>query len=366
MKFVQITFILLFTLAMLLATMGCTSIQHSGNGTLQQTIFPSGDNSVTPTQGNANTKWSPRDWPSTLVMMDGNIILIGGRDNKGYISNDVWRSADSGKTWTQITADAGWPPSIGHYFGVMPSGTIAAIGTYNDTKSDIWHSEDMGKTWTQIQSNPGWLSQGGLSSVVLPEGSIVRMGGGRPNIQIPMATISYNTVWRSPDGGATWTLVNTSAGWSPRSGQCSVVMPDGSIVLMGGGDDAESKNDVWRSLDGGTTWTEVTARAGWSPRDGQNCLVMPNGNIIVLGGEGPGDNYNNDVWRSKDGGATWTLINDKRGWSPREGQSSVVMPDGSIVLMGGYDGGDLLNDVYRSTDEGATWTLVSPWVKAHR
>ena len=46
----------------------------------------------------------------------------------------------------------------------------------------------------------------------------------------------------------------------------SVVMPDGSIVLMGG-NDYGLKNDVWRSTDNGATWTEVNASAGWSARD---------------------------------------------------------------------------------------------------
>ena len=41
-------------------------------------------------------------------------------------------------------------------------------------------------------------------------------------------------VWRSTDDGSTWTQMTASAGWSPRTGHSSVVMPDGSIMLMGG------------------------------------------------------------------------------------------------------------------------------------
>ena len=43
-------------------------------------------------------------------------------------------------------------------------------------------------------------------------------------------------MWRSTDNGATWTLVNASAGWSGKMYHSSVAMPDGSIVLMGGYD----------------------------------------------------------------------------------------------------------------------------------
>ena len=60
--------------------------------------------------------------------------------------------------------------------------------------------------------------------------------------------------------------MNASAGWSARYGHSSVVMPDGSIVLMGGYDNGSYKNDVWRSTDNGATWTQVNASAGWSAR----------------------------------------------------------------------------------------------------
>ncbi|MDO9323690.1 MAG: hypothetical protein Q7T80_01905, partial [Methanoregula sp.] len=56
-----------------------------------------------------------------------------------------------------------------------------------------------------------------------------------------------NDVWQSTDNGATWTQITSSPGWSARYGHSSVVMPDGSIMLMGG-DDGGYKNDVWRLL----------------------------------------------------------------------------------------------------------------------
>ena len=222
-------------------------------------------------------------------------------------------------------------------------------------------SVDDGITQTQINTSTKWSPRFGQSSVVMPDGSIVLIGGETNNGYVS------NDVWRSEDMGNTWTQLNSNPGWLPQSGQSYVILKDGSIVLIGGakpniGDISHMTfihyNEVWRSTDAGTTWTLINASVGGSPRGGQNCLVMPDGNIILLGGRVGGDGRSNDVWRSKDGGATWTMINDKRGWSPRYGQSSVVMPDGSIVLMGGWDG-EMENDVYRSTDEGAHWSLVS-------
>ena len=65
------------------------------------------------------------------------------------------------------------------------------------------------------------------SSVVMPDGSIVLMGGW-------IATALMNDTWRSTDNGATWTQMNASAGGDKKMDHSSVAMPDGSIVLMGG------------------------------------------------------------------------------------------------------------------------------------
>jgi len=76
----------------------------------------------------------------------------------------------------------------------------------------------------------------------------------------------------------------------------------------------------------------MTAHAEWSPRFGQSCVVMPDGSIIVTGGENGHSNLN-DVWRSIDYGRTWTQITTNAGWNFHYRHSSVIMPDGSIVVI---------------------------------
>ena len=161
-----------------------------------------------------------------------------------------------------------------------------------------------------------------------------------------------NDVWRSTDNGVTWTLVNASAGWSARQGHSSVVMPDGSIVLMGGGDSIGNfKNDTWRSTDYGATWTLVNASAGWTARVEFTSVAMPDGSIVLMGGYD--GSFNNDTWRSTDYGATWTQVNVRTGWTARVAHRSVAMPDGSIVLMGGFDSTNK-NDVWRFMPAGSS------------
>ena len=210
--------------------------------------------------------------------------------------------------------------------------------------------ENYTQSWTQQTGSAGWSARFLQNAVVLPDGSIVLMGGYDGS--------DKNDVWRSTDEGVTWTQQTGSAEWSARFVSSSVVLPDGSIVLMGGNYDTSSFNDVWRSTDKGVTWTQQTDHAGWTGRYGQSSIVLPDGSIVLMGGTSSGVDLN-DVWRSTDKGVTWTQQTANAEWSERYYPSSIVLPDGSIVLMSGETSDGKSNDVWRSTDKGATWTEVN-------
>ncbi|WP_292393765.1 protein kinase domain-containing protein [Methanoculleus sp. UBA303] len=247
-------------------------------------------------------------------------------------------------------ASAGWSGRDGHSSVAMPDGSIILMGGSGARFSylnDVWRSIDDGVTWEQQTAHAEWSKRDAHSSVVMPDGSIILMGGSDG--------ILKTSVWRSTDNGVTWKQQTARAEWSFRSDHSSVAMPDGSIILMGGQTGSPSINDVWRSTDNGVTWKQQTASAEWSKRHDHSSVAMPDGSIILMGGYDD-SNRLNDVWRSTDNGVTWKQQTASAGWSGREGHSSVAMPDGSIILMGGYDGSNRLNDVWRSTDNGVIWT----------
>jgi PKD repeat protein len=302
---------------------------------------------------NASTPWSPRVEQPGVTMPDGSIVVMGGSyrltKNSGVEGlNDVWRSRNNGQTWERMTANAGWAKRMGASGVVTPDGSIVLMGGYGSA-NDTWRSTDNGATWTRMTSNSGWSARHHFTTVAMADGRIVLMGGvenpGSPN---------KNDVWRSADNGATWTLVNASSGWPPRFVHTSVIMPDRSIVLMGGYNQQMGyTNDVWRSADSGATWTQVkqkNSQTDWNGRWYHASVAMPDGSIVLTGGVDVFAQFKNDVWRSTDNGATWTLANANPGWSARDGHTTVAMPDGSIVLIGGGNGNDqsfYANDVWR-------------------
>ncbi len=289
-----------------------------------------------------------------VALPDGSVVLMGGIEDGAY-THDVWRSEDSGATWSRIAEAPRWPPRISHSALLLQDGSILLMGglfwdgeeylEYND----VWRSTTKGTHWTKVNDGAAWTARDGLSSLLLQDGSILVMGGWDRVGQ-------KNDVWRSNNNGISWSQISYRADWPARTYHSSVLLPDGSIVLMGGyfqdDDDSWSYfNDVWRSTDNGATWTEMTSDAKWSARDGHTSVALPDGGILLMGGRDDDMRFN-DLWHSSDYGATWTEITPEAGWHARDRHASVLLPDGSVLVTGGwsYEGDDeftYYNDVWR-------------------
>lgn len=264
--------------------------------------------------------------------------------------------------WTEIAPDAGWSPRGGHSMVALPDGSILLMGGVEDGAytHDVWRSEDSGATWRRIAEAPQWSPRVSQSTLLLQDGSILLMGGlfwdGEEYLE-------YNDVWRSTTKGAHWTKVNDGAAWTARDGLSSLLLHDGSILVMGGWDRIGQKNDVWRSNNNGISWSQISYRADWPARTYHSSVLLPDGSIVLMGGYYEADDdwsYYNDVWRSTDNGATWTEMTSDAEWSARDGHTSVALPDGGILLMGGRDDDVRFNDLWHSSDYGATWTEITP------
>ncbi|HEY0393160.1 MAG TPA: hypothetical protein VGD01_01570 [Candidatus Elarobacter sp.] len=174
-------------------------------------------------------------------------------------------------------------------------------------------------------------------------------------------------VWKSVNGGATWSPVFDAMGVS-SIGAVAVDPKNHAVVWVGTGE-TNPRNDVswgdgvYKSTDGGKTWanvglaaTHAIASIAIDPRDP---------NVVVVGALGDvfADSPERGVYRTADGGKTWakTLF-----VGPRSGVSELVAdPANPSILYAGiwefqrkpwtFTSGGNDDGIWKSTDGGKTW-----------
>ena len=179
-------------------------------------------------------------------------------------------------------------------------------------------------------------------------------------------------VWKTADGGTYWENVSDGYFNTAAVGAIAVSESDPNVVYAGTGEscirgNASHGDGVYRSTDGGDTWTHLglsdtrhIARVRIHPKD-------PDLVYVAALGHAYGPNEQRGVFRSADGGATWERVLFKSSGAgavdlsmdpnnPRVLYASIwqVLRHPWIFTSGGPDSG-----LFRSTDGGDTWTEIT-------
>jgi gliding motility-associated-like protein len=123
---------------------------------------------------------------------------------------------------------------------------------------------------------------------------------------------------------------------------------DSNIVWAGA-----PQGGLWKSTDEGYTWssnTDALATLGVS-----DILIDPNNTSTMYLGTGDrdgGDARGLGIYKSTDGGVTWSASNT--GMGNRVVSKVEIDPNSSSILLAATNAG-----IYRSTNSGANWSLVS-------
>ena len=224
--------------------------------------------------------------------------------NGVYSGTLLWRSSDDGASWELLLGPSGGAVGA-ELFDISPStpSDLYAVAYNGPTTPAVFlRSTDGGTSWRQ-EGDPGLVCvSGGLT--VAPSSPEVLYAGGSGKSPAPyLCHPPFSTrVARSGDGGATWT--DASAGL-PLEVASSIAVdprdPDVVYVSIAPGAALPEGDGVWKSTDGGQTWSR--AGAGLAGRTASALLASTLSGRIYVEIDG------NRVFRSNDGGASW------QGWS---------------------------------------------------
>jgi len=270
-------------------------------------------------------------------------IIMDPTNNNNLIAatdDGIWRTTNAGATWTETLA--------GGEFRSMKQKPGSTTTLYATTGTDFYRSTNMGLTWSHI-----------TSGVVVPTGNQgLRIGvsAADPNVVYLGTTDGYGEILKSTDGGSNFSNIYTS------TTQC-LVCYDSTITSGSQGDynfnltvnpaDANElllvSHCVWRSTDGGLTWSW---RSQWWNQ------VHTDMHEIVFNPYNLTQRFNaNDggVWLSTDPLATlWTPESD--GLAATEiyhaAQSPIVR---QLVSIGTQDNGEAYFDGIWKTNRGGDW-----------
>ncbi len=250
---------------------------------------------------------------------------------------------------------------------------------FGSTGGGIWKTTDGGQYWENISDRFFKRASVGAIAVADSDPNVIYVGMGETTIR---GNVSHGDgVYRSTDGGQTWTHLGLEDTRQIGKIRIHPHNPDLLYVAaLGHAHGPNKERGVFRSHDGGKTWEHILFL---NEEVGSHDIVLDPHNPRILyavlwrarrlphtlnsGGEGCG------LYKSTDGGKTWTDISHNKGLpAGMLGKIGVAVSgarkDRVWAIVEAEDGA-----VFRSDDAGITWERLSdekdlrkrPWYYQH-
>ncbi|MGL5888328.1 MAG: VPS10 domain-containing protein, partial [Bacteroidia bacterium] len=283
-----------------------------------------------------------------------NIVFCGTQPG------EIYKSIDGGQNWFLTSINVG---NLGEVSSIEIDPTDPNV-VYVGAASTIIKTTDGGATWSPL------LTVNNLrvnELLINPQ-----------NPQIVMAAC-FGGLYRSTDGGANWTALYTTACYDLKFRPGS-----DSIVYLLKNNPAQLMCEFFRSADAGATFT-IQSTGWYSSSDparqdmGARLAVTPADPMriyaFLTGDSKPNDLHYIGVFRSNDGGSSWTLPNPPVGgpYTSTHPNLAYLLPSMPIywgflncaIMVSNTDPDKILIgaiNLWRSDDGGATFSGVAGYL----
>ncbi|GGG39946.1 hypothetical protein GCM10011414_06760 [Croceivirga lutea] len=289
-----------------------------------------------------------------VAQSDPNVIYVGGGEKtlRGNVSSGygIWKTEDGGKTWMKAGLEKSrHVPRLRVHPKDYNTVYAAVLGDiYKPTKErGVYKSTDGGQSWKQVLFVND--QAGAVDLTFDPNNPRILYASTWRAQRTPYSLSSGgegSALWKSTDSGETWTEISTNEGFAKGTlGIIGVsVSPVNSERVFA---IVENKNEggLYRSDNGGKTWTKVNSERKLRQRAWYYTRVYADTEdedvVYVL---------NVRYHKSTDGGKSFKTFNAPHGdhhdlWiAPENSKRMIIGDDGGAQVS--YDGGETWSTYY--------------------